>query len=72
MFDKIEDVAYCNQRAEEFRRMAAREIDPKLKQAYIDMQDRWLSLAACYEFPQSTNALRAALAADHADKISSS
>lgn len=69
MSDKIEDVAYCNQRAEEFRRMAAREIDPKLKQAYSDMEERWLRLAACYSFPESINAMRAALAAARAEKM---
>jgi hypothetical protein len=64
----MEDVAYCNRRAEEFRRMAARETDPKLKQGYSEMEERWLRLADCYRYPESINAMRAAIAAERADK----
>jgi hypothetical protein len=55
---KNEDFAYCNQRAEESRRMALRETDPKLKLVYSEMEDRWLRLASSCSFPQSANALR--------------
>jgi hypothetical protein len=68
MSDTIEDVAHCNRRAEEFRRMAARETDPKLKQGYSLLEERWLRLAAGYSHPESVNAVRAAIAVDRADK----
>jgi hypothetical protein len=46
MADTMEDVAHCNRRAEEFRRMAAQETDPKLKRRYTEREERWLVLAA--------------------------
>jgi hypothetical protein len=48
--------------------MAAHETDPKLKRGYTEMEDRWLRLAGCYCHPKSLNALRAAIAAEDADK----
>jgi hypothetical protein len=68
MSDTTEEIAYCNQRAEEFGRKAAQETDPKLKQDYTEMQDRWLILAACYQFPEGISALHAALATELAEK----
>jgi hypothetical protein len=69
MSDMAEDLAYCNRRAEHFRRMVAQETDLKLKQSFADMEDRWLRLADCYRYPKSINALRAALAAEHAGNM---
>ena len=45
------DVEYCRQRADECQRMAVQETHPALKQDYLDLEARWLKLAACYEFP---------------------
>jgi len=44
------DVAYCQQRAEESRRLAARETDAGRRQEFLDMQARWTRLATSYEF----------------------
>jgi hypothetical protein len=66
--DTLEDVAYCCRRAEEFKRMALHETDPKLKQSYSEMEERWLMLADCFRYPESINAMRAAIAAERADK----
>ena len=46
------DVAYCHQRAEESRRLAAREIDPGRRQEFLDMEARWMRLATSYEFAE--------------------
>ena len=33
--------------------------DPKLRQDFLDMEQRWLSLARCYEFPERLEFLSA-------------
>jgi hypothetical protein len=50
-----EDVAYCYQRAEESRRMGARETDPIRRQEYTDMETRWIKLALSYQFAEQLN-----------------
>jgi len=50
-----EDVAYCYQRAEESRRMGARETDPARRQEYADMEQRWIKLAISYQFAEQLN-----------------
>lgn len=50
-----EDVAYCYQRAEECRRMGARETDPARRQEYADMEARWVKLAISYQFAEQLN-----------------
>jgi hypothetical protein len=50
-----EDVAYCYQRAEESRRMRARETDPARRQEYADMETRWIKLAISYQFADQLN-----------------
>jgi hypothetical protein len=67
MSEPKEDAAYCNRRAEEFRRMGAQETDSNLKQGYSLLEERWLRLAASYSHPECVNAVRAAIAADRAD-----
>jgi hypothetical protein len=47
-----EDVAYCYQRAEECRRMGARETDAARRQGYLDMEVRWVKLAISYQFAE--------------------
>ncbi len=50
-----EDAAYCYQRAEESRRMGARETDPVRRQEYADMETRWIKLAISYQFAEQLN-----------------
>ena len=45
------DVEFCRRRAEDFRRMAAQEVDPEVKRDYLELEARWLNLAVGYEFP---------------------
>jgi hypothetical protein len=52
------DVAYCHQRAEESRRMAARETNPGRRQEFLDMEARWTRLATSYEFSDRLNSQR--------------
>jgi hypothetical protein len=33
--------------------------DPKLREDFLDMEQRWLSLARCYEFPERLEFLSA-------------
>jgi hypothetical protein len=50
-----EDVAYCYQRAEEFRRMRKSETDPVRQQEYANMEARWIKLAISYQFAAQMN-----------------
>jgi len=50
-----EDVAYCYQRAEEARRMGARETDAARQQEYAEMEQRWIKLAISYQFADQLN-----------------
>jgi len=44
-----EQIKDCYVRAEEFARKAAAQTDPGLKQDFLEMEQRWLSLAKSYE-----------------------
>jgi hypothetical protein len=46
------DIRECLQHAEDCARKAAALTDPKVKQDYLDMEQRWLSLARSYEFTE--------------------
>jgi hypothetical protein len=47
-----EDIAECYRRAAEARERAKAAHDAALKQDFLDMERRWLSLAHSYEFTQ--------------------
>jgi hypothetical protein len=47
-----ERIRECNQHAEECARKADAQIDPTLKQDFLDMEKRWLALARSFEFSQ--------------------
>jgi hypothetical protein len=44
------NIRECLQHAEHCALKAAAQTDPKLKQDFLDMERRWLSLARSYEF----------------------
>jgi hypothetical protein len=46
------DIRECLQHAEDCARKAAAQTDPKVKQDFLDMERRWLSLARSYEFTE--------------------
>jgi hypothetical protein len=46
------DIRECLQHAEDCARKAATQTDPKVKQDFLDMEQRWLSLARSYEFTE--------------------
>ena len=45
-----EEIRDCLQHAEHCRRQAAAQTCPKLKNNFLDMEQRWLSLARSYTF----------------------
>jgi hypothetical protein len=45
-----EQIRECHMHAEHCARQARVEIDRKLKDAYLEMERRWLMLARSYEF----------------------
>jgi hypothetical protein len=45
-----EQIRECYEHAEECARKAAAQSDPGLKQDFLDMEQRWLSLARSFEF----------------------
>jgi hypothetical protein len=47
-----EEVRQCLQHAEDCARQAAAQTCPKLKQDFLDMERRWLSLGRSYEFTE--------------------
>ena len=47
-----EDIAECYRRAHESREQADCTPDPSLKQDFLDLERRWLSLARSYEFSE--------------------
>ena len=61
-----EQVRECLQHAEDCARKAAAQTDPKLKQDFLDMERRWLSLARSYGFSERLTAFsgRKGLATD--------
>jgi hypothetical protein len=46
------DIRECLQHAEDCGRKAAAQTDPKVKQDFLDLEQRWLSLARSYEFTE--------------------
>jgi hypothetical protein len=46
------DIRECLQHAEDCARKAAAQADPKVKQDFLDLEQRWLSLARSYEFTE--------------------
>ncbi len=47
-----EQIRECLRHAEDCARKAAAENDPKLKENFLDMERRWMSLMQSYEFTQ--------------------
>jgi hypothetical protein len=47
-----EEIRECHRHAEDCARQAAGQSCPKLKQDFLDMERRWLSLARSYEFSE--------------------
>jgi hypothetical protein len=47
-----EQIRECHMHAEHCAQQARVQIDPKLKDAYLGMERRWLMLARSYEFTQ--------------------
>jgi len=47
-----EQVRQCHLHAEHCARQAGVQIDPKLKNDFLEMEGRWLMLARSYEFAQ--------------------
>ena len=45
-----EEIAECYRRAAEARERAMHAHDPALKQDFLDMERRWMSLAHSYDF----------------------
>jgi hypothetical protein len=45
-------VRECRQYAEHCERSAHNQSDPQVRQSYLEMQRRWLSLARSYEFSE--------------------
>jgi hypothetical protein len=56
------EAAYCQERADENRRMAEQQTRPKLRQTYLDLAERWLKLAIGCEFSDRFNQYSAHLA----------
>ena len=50
-----EEIRECYQHAEDCARRAAAERNPRIKQDFLDMQQRWLRLARSFEFAQRLN-----------------
>jgi hypothetical protein len=47
-----EQIRDCYAHAEDCARKAAAQTDPRLKQDFLDMERRWLTLAKSYELSQ--------------------
>ena len=52
MLKLTEEIAECYRRAHESRKQADCTPDPSLKQDFLDLERRWLSLARSYEFSE--------------------
>lgn len=50
--NQSEQIRECLQHAEDCGRKAAVQTDPKLKEDFLDMKRRWLSLARSYELTE--------------------
>ena len=46
------EASECRLYAEQCADKARFASDPKLRQDFLDMEQRWLGLARCYEFPE--------------------
>jgi hypothetical protein len=56
MLEKLdEQIQECHAHAEDCARKAAAQSNPRLKQDFLDMERRWLSLAKSYELSQRLN-----------------
>ncbi len=53
------EASECRLYAEQCADRARLQSDPKLRQDFLDMEQRWLSLARCYEFPERLEYLSA-------------
>ena len=61
MFVKLGEQAHeCRLYADQCAAKAELQTDPKLRQVYLHMQQRWLSLARSYEFSERLEFLSAA------------
>ena len=47
-----EDIRECYRHAEDCARKATAQPDPRIKQDFLDLEQRWLFLARSYEFTQ--------------------
>ena len=47
-----EEIRECLRHAEECRRLSKTALNPNTIQDYLDMEQRWLSLARSYEFTE--------------------
>ena len=52
MLKLTEEIAECYRRARESREQSERTPDLSLKQDFLDLERRWLSLARSYEFSE--------------------
>jgi hypothetical protein len=53
MLESVSDlIRECRQHAEDCARKAAAATDPRLKQEFFDMEQRWLRLVRSYEFTE--------------------
>jgi hypothetical protein len=50
-------ICECRQHAEDCAQKAAASTDPRLKQEFLDMEQRWLRLMRSYEFTERLNDL---------------
>jgi len=50
--NRSEQVRECLQHADDCARQAAAHTDPKMKEDFLDLERRWLSLARSYEFTE--------------------
>ena len=50
--NETEEVRECLRRAEECSRQAKAQFDAKFRQAFLDLEQRWLRLARSYEFSE--------------------
>jgi hypothetical protein len=46
------EIRECHRRAEECSRLSENALSPSAIQDYLDMEQRWLSLARSYEFAE--------------------
>ena len=54
--NRSEQVRECLQHADDCARQAAAQTDAKMKEDFLDLERRWLSLARSYEFTERLDA----------------